>query len=79
MGVAQKLQSMFTTFEEHGQVSPKPPFIAFRRCKHLKDILVRSTLYSGDSGVCGTKECTPCDKSRCQVCVAMCNTDTFKS
>ena len=70
---------MLVTSEEHRKVFPKPPFIAFRRCKNLKDILVRSKLYSGDSGAYDRRGCTPCDKSRFQVCKVMCNTNIFKS
>ena len=79
MGVAQRLHPMLVTSEEHRKVFPEPPFIAFRRCKNLKDILVRSKLYSGDSGAYDRRGCTPCDKSRCQVCKVMCNTNIFKS
>ena len=36
--------------EEHSKVFPEPPVIAFRRCKNLKDILVRARLYSEGNG-----------------------------
>ena len=35
---------MLTNSEEHRKVFPEPPLIAFRRCKNLKDILVRARL-----------------------------------
>ena len=42
---------MLTNSEEHMKVFPEPPLIAFRRCKNLKDILVRAKLSSeGDGG-----------------------------
>ena len=39
--VARKLHPMLTNSEEHREVFPEPPLIAFRICKNLKDILVR--------------------------------------
>ena len=48
---AGKLQSMLSHSDEHRKVFPAPPIIAFRRCKNLKDILVRARLSKiGDKG-----------------------------
>ena len=41
---------MLTNSEEHGRVFPEPPLIAFRRCKNLKDILVRARLNNEGNG-----------------------------
>ena len=79
MKLVQKLHSMLKCTEEHRKVFPESPFIAFRRCKNLKDILVRSKLYNVDNGVCDSKGCSPCRKSRCQVCKVMCSATTFIS
>ena len=48
--VAKKLHPMLTNSEEHREVFPEPPLIAFRRCKNLKDILVRARLNSEGNG-----------------------------
>ena len=45
--VARRLHPMLTNWEEHRKVFSKPPLIAFRRCKSLKDILVRASEGSG--------------------------------
>ena len=58
---------MLTNSEEHRRVFPEPP-IAFRRCKNLKDILVRARLSSEGNGGTDKKGCSRCGKSRCQVC-----------
>ena len=79
MKVVQKLHPILKSTEEHRKVFPEPPFIAFRRCKNLKDILVRSKLYNVDNGACDSKGCSPCRKSRCQVCKVMCSSTTFIS
>ena len=44
--VATRLHPMLTNSEEHRRVFPEPPLIAFRRCKNLKDMLVRARLSS---------------------------------
>ena len=41
---------MLTSSEGHREVIPKPPLIAFRRCKNLKDILVRARLSNEGHG-----------------------------
>ena len=57
----------------------EPPLIAFRRCKNLKDILVRAKLSSeGDWGT-DKKGCSHCGKSCCQVCNVMSNSEHFHS
>ena len=52
MRVVQKLHPMLKSSEEHRKVFLGPSFMAFRRCKNLKDILIKSKLYSVDNGVC---------------------------
>ena len=59
--------------------SPEPPLIAFRRCKKLKDILVRARLNSEGNGGTDKKGCYRCGKSRCQVCNVMSNSEHFHS
>ena len=58
---------------------PEPPLIAFRRCKNLKDILVRARLNKEGNGGTGKKGCSRCGKSRCQVCNVMSNSEHFHS
>ena len=77
--VAQRLHSMLSVSEEHRRVFPEPPLVSFKRCKNLRDILVRAKLHSGGEGSCNTRGCTPCGKSRCQVCSVMCDSKTFRS
>eukprot|EP00795_Rhopilema_esculentum_P014500 gene14500-biopygen4278 len=38
--IARKHHTLLTGSEEHKEVFPVPPVVAFRRCKNLKDILV---------------------------------------
>ena len=76
---AGKLQSMLSHSDEHRKVFPAPPIIAFRRCKNLKDILVRARLSNRGQGGTHNKGCTCCGKARCQVCNVMSNCDSFKS
>ena len=70
---------MFTISEEHRKVFPEPPLIAFRRCKNLKDILVRARLSSEENGGTDKKGCSRCGKSRFQVCHVMSNSEHFRS
>ena len=70
---------MFTNSEEHREVFPEPPLIAFRRCKNLKDILVRARFNSEGNGGTDKKGCSRCGKSRCQVCNVMSNSEHFHS
>ena len=51
----------------------------FKRCKDLKDKLVRAKLHSEGAGVPHNRGCTLCGKSRCQVCNVICDIDTFTS
>ena len=69
--VAGRLHSMLTISEEHRKVFPQPPLISFKRCKNLKDLLVRAKLYNEGAGAAHNSGCTPCGKSRCQVCNVM--------
>ena len=48
---------MLKSTDEHRRVFPDPPFIAFRRCKNLKDIFVRSKLHNVENGVCDKRGC----------------------
>ena len=57
----------------------EPPLIAFRRCKNLKDILVRARLSNEGNGGTDKKGCSRCGKSRCQVCNVMSNSEHFHS
>ena len=77
--VARKLHPMLTNSEEHREVFPEPSLIAFRRCKNLKDILVRARLNSEGNGGIDKKGCSRCGKSRCQVCNVMSNSEHFHS
>ena len=70
---------MLKSTEEHRKAFPKPPFIAFRRRKDLKYIVVRLKLYIVDNGVCDSRQSSPCRKSRCQVCNVLCSATTFLS
>ena len=65
--------------DEHRKVFPEPPLIAFRRCKNLKDILVRARLSNEGNGGNDKKGCSRCGKSRCQVCNVMSNSEHFHS
>ena len=60
---------MLSKSEEHRVLFPKPSVTAFRRCKNLKDILVRARLT--DNNNCHPRGCAHCEKSRCQVCQSM--------
>ena len=70
------LHPMLSNSEEHRLVFPEPPVTAFRRCKNLKDILVRARLTNNN---CDTRGCARCEKSRCQVCKSMSDSDSFQS
>ena len=76
---ARRLHSMLTSSEEHKGVFPEPPITAFRRCKNLKDILVRARLSTEGNGGTANKGCSRCCKSRCQVCNVMNNSTNFHS
>ena len=58
-------------------VFPGPPVTACRRCKNLKDILVRARLTNNNNS--DTRGCARCDKSRCQVCQSMSDSDSLHS
>ena len=70
---------MLTNSEEHREVFPEPPLIAFRRCKNLKDVLVRARLSNEGNGGTDKKGCSRCGKSRCQMCNVMSNSEHFHS
>ena len=38
---------MLSVSEEHRRVFPEPSLVSFKRCKNLRDILVRAKLHSG--------------------------------
>ena len=73
----RSLHSMLSNSEEHREVFPEPPVTAFRRCKNLKDLLVRARLATNNN--CDERGCTRCEKSRCQVCKSMSESDSFYS
>ena len=77
--IARKHHTLLTGSEEHKEVFPVPPVVAFRRCKNLKDILVRARLTSGREKVHNNRGSSCCKKSRCQVCKVMSNSDSFMS
>ena len=68
---------MLSNSEERREVFPEPPVTAFRRCKNLKDRLVRARLATNNN--CDERGCTRCEKSRCQVCKSMSESDSFHS
>ena len=68
---------MLSNSEEHRLGFPEPPVTAFRRCKNLKDIIVRARLTNNNN--CNTRGCARCEKSRCQVCQSMSDSDSFHS
>ena len=41
---------MLSVSEEHRRVFPELPLVSFKRCKNLRDILVRAKLHSGGGG-----------------------------
>ena len=74
--IVRGLHSMLSNSEEHRAVFPEPPVTAFRRCKNLKDMLVRARLTNDNNDKRG---CSRCKKSRYQVCKSMSNGDSFHS
>ena len=58
MRMVQKLHPMLKSTDEHRKVFPEPPFIAFRRCRNLKDTFVRSKLYNVENGACDKRGCS---------------------
>ena len=69
------LYPFLSNLEEHRVVFTEPSVTAFRRCKNLKDILVRARLTNNSS--CDKRGCACCEKSRCQVCQSMSDSDSF--
>jgi len=65
--VTKVIKKHFGILESDGEVADlfegKPPMVAFRRDKNLKDLLVRSRLPTKKE--CGTKKC---DRTRCHTC-----------
>ena len=57
------LHSVLSNSEEHRAAFLEPPVTAFRRCKNLKDILVRARLTDKDH--CYERGCSRCKNSRC--------------
>ena len=68
---------MLSNSDEHRVVCPEPPVTACRRCKNLKDILVRARLTNNNTF--DTRGCARCETSRCQVCQSMSDSDSFHS
>ena len=64
-GIFRELQQIVGLSDSFLSVMPEPPMICFRRCKNLKDHLVRSTLPRiketvGGMFKCGSKKCKVC-------------------
>ena len=64
-GIFKKLQQIVCLSHSFLGIMPEPPMICFRRCKNLKDHLVRSTLPRiketvGGMFNCGSKTCKVC-------------------
>ena len=55
---------LLTPNEKHSRVFHNVPFVGFKRCKSLKDILVRARLPTGNKG---PGESCSCDGERCGV------------
>ena len=62
--------------EEHKKVFPVVPLISFRRCKTLKDMLVRSKICNKPS-ISGF--CKPCGKCNCQICHFLKESNSFSN
>ena len=65
-GIFRGLQQIVGMSDKFLSIMPEPPRICFRRCKNLKDNLVRSTLPRVEEAVgemfkCGSKKCKICD------------------
>ena len=75
--ILRDLHPMLSNSDEHRLVFPEPPVTAYRRCKNLKDIIVRARLTNNNN--CDTRGCVRCEKSRCQVCQSMSDSDSFDS
>ena len=68
---------MFSNSKEHREIFPEPLVTAFRRHKNLNDLLVKAGLTNNNN--CDKRGCTRCEKSRCQICQFMSNSDSFYS
>ena len=62
--IARDLHSLLANSEENRVVFPEPPVTTFRRCKNLKDVLVRTRLTDNNNDKRGYSRCK---KSRCPV------------
>jgi hypothetical protein len=65
-GIFRELQQIVGLSDRFLSVMPEPPMISFRRCKNLKDHLVRSKLSKEKDAVggmfkCGSRKCKVCD------------------
>ena len=65
-GIFRELQQIVGLSDSFLSVMPEPPTISFRRCKNLKDHLVRSKLSKEKDAVggmfkCGSRKCKVCD------------------
>ena len=67
---------MLANSEEHGALFPETPVTAFRRCKNLRDMLLRARLTNNNNDRRG---CSRCNKSSCQVYKSMTDNDSFHS
>ena len=62
---------------DHGEVFPEPPVTAFRRCRNLKNMLVKARLTNNNN--LNERGYSRCENSRCQVCKSMADSDSFHS
>ena len=65
-GIFRELQQIVGLSDSFLSVMPEPPMISFRKCKNLKDHLVRSKLSKEKDAVggmfkCGSRKCKVCD------------------
>ena len=71
------LHSMPSNSKEYRKIFPEPPVTAFRRRKNLNDLLVKARLTNNNN--CDKRGCTRSEKSRCQVCQSMFDSDSVHS
>ena len=72
--VLSKIHLLLTPNKEHRSVFPEVPIVGFKRCKSLKDILVRAKL---PAIIKGPGESKNCGGKRCGVCEFVNNSSTF--
>ena len=75
----RRFHPMLTKSQDHREVFPEIPVIAFKRYKNLKDPLVRARLSVEGNRRTDERGCFRCGKSRCQVFNVMNNSEHFHS